>query len=63
MSRFIIHYIEGFKDGNTSGNDYTYDANGNMITDANKDITNISYNHLNLPTQVTFTGQGSIAYV
>ena len=63
MSRFISHYIEGFKDGNTSGNDYTYDANGNMITDANKDITNISYNHLNLPTQVTFTGQGSIAYV
>jgi RHS repeat-associated protein len=55
--------IEGFKDGNTSGNDYTYDANGNMLSDANKGIADISYNHLNLPTKVTITGQGSIEYV
>ena len=42
----------GFKDGTNRGNDYSYDANGNMISDANKAITNISYNHLNLPTKV-----------
>ncbi|WP_420552089.1 DUF6443 domain-containing protein [Tenacibaculum aiptasiae] len=47
----------GFKDGTNTGNDYTYDANGNMKTDANKGITNIIYNHLNLPTQVTIGGQ------
>lgn len=44
--------IEGFKDGNTSGDDYSYDGNGNMIIDANKSITSIEYNHLNLPIKV-----------
>jgi len=46
--------VAGFNDGSTSGNDYTYDANGNMKTDANKQITSISYNHLNLPAEVGF---------
>ena len=45
----------GFKDGNIVGDDYTYDANGNMITDKNKGITAITYNHLNLPTTIVFT--------
>ncbi len=53
---------EGFKDGTNIGNDYTYDVNGNMKTDANKGITNIVYNHLNLPTQVTLNGQ-NISYI
>ncbi len=44
---------EGFANGTNTGNDYTYDANGNMTTDSNKDITSITYNHLNLPEQVT----------
>ena len=52
----------GFKDGNNSGDDYTYDANGNMLSDANKGITSITYNHLNLPTNVNFES-GSIFYV
>lgn len=47
-----------FQDKNTSGNDYTYDANGNMLKDLNKNMTaNILYNHLNLPTRVTIAGQ------
>ena len=46
-----------------TANDYTYDANGNMLTDTNKGITsNILYNHLNLPTQVTL-GLGNIQYI
>jgi RHS repeat-associated protein len=45
---------QGFKDGVNQGDDYTYDNNGNMISDANKGITNITYNHLNLPTSITF---------
>src|SRR5690606_28388730 len=49
---------EGFKDGNTDPNlgDYEYDANGNMIKDRNKGISNITYNHLNLPTEIKFEG-------
>ena len=43
----------GFDNGNSgSGTDYTYDDNGNMISDANKGITSIEYNHLNLPVTV-----------
>ena len=44
----------GFKDGNNSGNDYVYDANGNMIEDKNKGIVNIEYNHLDLPKRIIF---------
>lgn len=54
---------EGFIDGNTVGDDYTYDANGNMKIDKNKGITNIVYNHLNLPTQVNFGATNNIQYV
>ncbi|MDA9339744.1 hypothetical protein N9Q68_02100, partial [Polaribacter sp.] len=43
---------QGFKDGNLTGDDYTYDANGNMTSDANKKITSIAYNHLNLPKKI-----------
>jgi len=43
----------GFRDGNTIGEDYQYDANGNMVADHNKDIDQITYNHLNLPIRVT----------
>ena len=52
----------GFVDGNTSGNDYTYDANGNMKSDANKSIESIDYNHLNLPTKVKFDASNYIDY-
>ncbi|WP_156800308.1 hypothetical protein [Galbibacter marinus] len=42
-----------FKDGNKVGNDYYYDPNGNLTSDANKGITSILYNHMNMPTKVT----------
>ncbi|MBN9284875.1 MULTISPECIES: DUF6443 domain-containing protein [unclassified Flavobacterium] len=56
---------EGFTDngyGNTY-DDYAYDANGNMIKDENKKITNIVYNHLNLPVEITFSGGNKINYL
>ncbi len=52
----------GFKEVYDGSNEMTYDVNGNMTRDLNKDITNIDYNHLNLPTQVTISGQ-NISYV
>jgi len=59
--------VEGFKDGNSNGNDYNYDGNGNMTKDFNKSIgtttsDGITYNHLNLPTKITFP-TGTIDYV
>ncbi len=53
----------GFKDGSNITTEYTYDANGNMLRDYNKGISsNITYNHLNLPTLVTLSG-GNISYI
>ncbi len=43
--------------------DYAYDANGNMIKDNNKNITAITYNHLNLPAKITFATTGNIVYL
>ncbi|WP_281323314.1 RHS repeat domain-containing protein [Flavobacterium aestivum] len=54
---------QGFIDGNKTGDDYSYDANGNMITDKNKNITAIVYNHLNLPAKITFGSGNFIAYI
>lgn len=51
-----------FTDKNTSNDDYSYDDNGNLITDKNKAITAITYNHLNLPQTITITGKGNITY-
>ena len=57
---------DGFTDGNSDGNDYLYDINGNMTQDLNKRITDITYNHLNLPKKITIEGnaeRGTIFYV
>ncbi|WP_162416917.1 hypothetical protein [Cyclobacterium roseum] len=39
-----------------SGTAYTYDANGSLSGNLDKQINTISYNHLNLPDTVTFAG-------
>ncbi|RTY77504.1 RHS repeat-associated core domain-containing protein [Flavobacterium sp. LS1P28] len=59
-------FINEFKDSaSNTVDDYDYDANGNMIKDNNKNITAITYNHLNLPTKITFgtTGFPNINYI
>lgn len=53
---------EGFKNGASLSVEYDYDPNGNMKTDANKGISAITYNYLNLPTKITFPS-GTIDYV
>ena len=41
---------------------YTYDANGNQKTNLDKQISNISYNHLNLPREVSFNTGAKITF-
>lgn len=43
--------------------DYAYDGNGSLMSDANKKITQIQYNYLNLPKQIHLQGKGTISYV
>jgi RHS repeat-associated protein len=50
----------GFKELVKTSNEYTYDANGNMVSDQNKGITAITYNHLNLPVKVN---KGTTNYI
>src|ERR1051325_8640003 len=53
---------QGFSDGAGLYNDYSYDSNGNLVTDNNKGITAITYNHLNLPVKVTKSTGDYILY-
>jgi RHS repeat-associated protein len=79
IDRLTYHYVNGnqllrvtdaanittgFKDGNTSGDDYAYDVNGNMHMDRNKSIgaNGIQYNYLNLPTSVKKDNNESIEF-
>ena len=58
-----------FKNGNNLGDDYIYDVNGNMTRDLNKQIitssgaAGITYNHLNLPKDITFNNGNKIEYI
>ena len=51
-----------FKDNSNQTVEYTYDKNGNLTKDLNKDISKIGYNLLNLPDEVTFANGNSIRY-
>ena len=57
----------GFKSISTTVNNqtthYTYDDNGNLKTDAQKGITNILYNHLNLPKVIFFANNNRIEFI
>ena len=47
-----------FKDGTAN---YSYDANGNLISDSGKGISSIDYNYLNLPQTIHKSG-GDVSY-
>ena len=51
-----------FMDGASQSNEYTYDGNGNMTKDLNKNISSIQYNLLNLPQKVTFKNGNTVSY-
>ena len=51
-----------YHDNNTEGNDFVYDANGNMIYDKDRGIAAIRYNLLNLPDTIQFTNGNQIVH-
>lgn len=53
---------DGFVDGNTGSNDYTYNGNGQLVHDLNKGISSIEYNQLDLPSKVTFMDNSYLQY-
>jgi RHS repeat-associated protein len=67
-----VRGLGDFTDKNTSGYDYGYDENGNLVTDLNKKLNGntgndlgsggaIAYNHLNLPWQITVKTDDGLA--
>ncbi|MBV7529900.1 RHS repeat protein [Chitinophaga sp. sic0106] len=59
----IAGELGDFKDSQSDLDDYAYDRNGNQVSDANKGITKIIYNFMNMPEKVEFGAKGSITYV
>ena len=53
----------GFANGASTSNEYTYDNNGNLTKDSNKGIASITYNSLNLSQVVTFSNGNTITYL
>ncbi|SEV91097.1 RHS repeat-associated core domain-containing protein [Chitinophaga sp. YR573] len=51
-----------FLDGANTGDDYSYDENGNLNQDLNKGVSLIAYNYLNLPQSIKITGKGMVTY-
>jgi RHS repeat-associated protein len=52
-----------YQQGTNTGNDFSYDGNGNMVVDSNKEMEGVVYNILNLPQLVPMKGKGTISYV
>lgn len=58
----VVTGAEGFSEAVKQANEYAYDANGNLISDANKGYDHILYDVLNLPKQVSTISQ-NIKYI
>jgi len=60
-------YTDGFRgDSAFPQTSYNYDVNGNMTSDSYKGITNITYNHLDLPETISISNgsqSGTISYL
>ena len=52
-----------FVNGVSQSGEYTYDKNGNLTKDLNKNISSIGYNFLNLPTSIAYSSGKSAAYI
>lgn len=60
-----LSYVGNFKfrDGVNLPVEYLYDSNGNLIQDLNKNIVDIQYNCLNLPSRIQFGDGNFISYL
>jgi RHS repeat-associated protein len=55
-----LYNLKEYHDRNRAGNDFAYDANGNMTKDLDRKIVTITYNLLNLPDTVQFSNGNQI---
>jgi RHS repeat-associated protein len=62
QSGFSSTIIRNFNNNTILQLEYTYDANGNLKKDLNKDITNINYNVFNKPVEVNFSDDRKLVF-
>jgi len=55
-----LYDIKEYSSRNASGDDFAYDANGNMVKDLDRNIVTIQYNVLNLPDVIQFRNGNQI---
>jgi hypothetical protein len=57
----VNHHLGDFTNGTHTGNDYSYDANGNLEQDKNRGITGpgITWNYLDKPFRITKPGKST----
>jgi len=55
-----VYDIKEYNNNNTSGYDFAYDNNGNMLVDKDRKIVAIRYNLLNLPDIIQFSNGNQI---
>ena len=57
--------VQGYNDFHdiAGDSDYSYDGNGNLLSDVNKGITQIEYNYLNLPERIVFSSGNELNYL
>ncbi|MGC3946381.1 MAG: DUF6443 domain-containing protein [Chryseolinea sp.] len=58
----VASSIGGFLDKASEQQEFTYDVNGNTISDKNKGITHIDYNFLGKPSLIALDNGGTISY-
>ena len=50
-------YVSTFEDEVHEAEECSYDLNGNLVKDNNRNLQNINYNYLNLPQRICYGGQ------
>ena len=56
-------FYESIHSFNGACREYEFDANGNIIRDVNKEIIELTYNHLNLPRKISFSKLDFLEYL
>lgn len=58
----IFGFTDRFDTKGFDEDDYAYDANGNMTKDSNKEITGISYNHIDRQENIKYESSNEITF-
>ena len=62
MNRHQLHITLCANDFPSGSSQYTWDANGNLVSDSGKGVVSVAYNRFNLPVAVDLGDRGDISF-